>query len=106
MWQPTSPKGAADLTQPASGQGHARTLSMKQKNPGRWFAQTIKLKKECADEYKACHAKVWPEVLKQIKNCGIEDCKACQSLFFFLSSKREREGLKTKHGGDERANGK
>ncbi|PTB73633.1 DUF718-domain-containing protein [Trichoderma longibrachiatum ATCC 18648] len=73
MWQPTSPKGAADSSQPASGQGHARTLSMKQKNPGRWFAQTIKLKKECADEYKACHAKVWPEVLKQIKDCGIED---------------------------------
>jgi hypothetical protein len=82
MWQPTSPKGD-DPSQPASshghghGHGHGRTLSMKQKNPGRWFAQTIKLKKECAEEYKACHAKVWPEVLKQIKDCNIEDCTPC-----------------------------
>lgn len=47
---------------------------MKQKNPGRWFAQTVKLKKDRVEEYKACHAKVWPEVLKQIKDCNIEDC--------------------------------
>lgn len=48
---------------------------MKQKNPGRWFGQVVKLKKDRVAEYKACHAKVWPEVLKQIKDCGIEDCK-------------------------------
>lgn len=48
---------------------------MKQKHPGRWFGQVVKLKKDRVDEYKACHAKVWPEVLKQIKDCGIEDCK-------------------------------
>lgn len=57
---------------------------MKQKNPGRWFAQTIKLKKDRVDEYKACHAKVWPEVLKQIKECGIEDCKCLIILLFFF----------------------
>lgn len=27
------------------------------------------------EEYKSCHAKVWPEVLKQIKDCNIEDCR-------------------------------
>jgi L-rhamnose mutarotase len=48
---------------------------MKMKNPGRWFGQVVKLKKDRVDEYKACHAKVWPDVLKQIKDCGIEDCK-------------------------------
>lgn len=50
---------------------------MKQKNPGRWFGQVVKLKKDRVEEYKACHAKVWPEVLKQIKDCGMEDCKLC-----------------------------
>lgn len=45
------------------------------KNPGRRFAQVVKLKKECVDQYKACHAAVWPEVAQQIKQCGIEDCK-------------------------------
>lgn len=39
------------------------------------MAQIVKLKKEHVEEYKACHARVWPEVLKQIKESGIEDCK-------------------------------
>ncbi|KAL7899790.1 hypothetical protein HDV63DRAFT_403020 [Trichoderma sp. SZMC 28014] len=70
MWQPTSP---GEEPAPAAPHGHARTLSMKQKNPGRWFGQVVKLKKDRVAEYKASHAKVWPEVLKQIKDCGIED---------------------------------
>ncbi|KAM0461069.1 hypothetical protein ACHAPV_000901 [Trichoderma viride] len=70
MWQPTSP--GEEPAQPPP-HGHARTMSMKMKNPGRWFGQVVKLKKDRVDEYKACHAKVWPEVLKQIKDCGIED---------------------------------
>lgn len=34
----------------------------------------MRLKPECVDQYKECHARVWPEVLKVIKECGIEDC--------------------------------
>ncbi len=32
------------------------------------------------DKYKECHAKVWPEVLKQIKDCNIEDCRFLRTL--------------------------
>jgi L-rhamnose mutarotase len=35
----------------------------------------IYLKPEKIDEYKACHAAVWPEVLKQIEDCSIRDCE-------------------------------
>jgi L-rhamnose mutarotase len=35
----------------------------------------VKLKPEFVDKYKEVHAKVWPEVLKQIKNSNIEDCE-------------------------------
>lgn len=43
------------------------------KNPGRRFAQIVKLKPEFVDKYKEAHAAVWPEVLKQIKDCNIQD---------------------------------
>lgn len=43
------------------------------KHQGRRVAQIVKLKPEHVAEYKACHARVWPEVLKQIKDCNIED---------------------------------
>lgn len=56
------------------------TLSSRQRNPGRRFAQIVKLKPEFQEEYKQAHAKVWPDVLKQIKECNIVDCK------FWLSS--------------------
>lgn len=36
----------------------------------------VKLRPECYEEYKKCHAAVWPEVLQQIKECNIEDCKS------------------------------
>jgi len=36
----------------------------------------VKLKPEFVEKYKECHAKVWPEVLKQIKDCNIEDCES------------------------------
>ncbi|CAG9940807.1 unnamed protein product [Clonostachys rosea] len=41
--------------------------------PGRRLAQIVRLKPEYVAEYKECHSKVWPEVLKQIKDCNIED---------------------------------
>lgn len=36
--------------------------------------QIIKLKPEFVEQYKECHAKVWPAVLKQILDCNIKDC--------------------------------
>ena len=49
-------------------------MSSKVKNPGRRYAQIVRLKREHIDEYKEVHAAVWPEVLKQIKDCKMEDC--------------------------------
>jgi hypothetical protein len=46
------------------------------KNQGRRITQIVKLKPEYVEKYKECHAKVWPEVLKQIKDCNIEDCES------------------------------
>lgn len=43
------------------------------RNPGRRVAQIVKLKPEYVAKYKEAHAKVWPEVLKQIKDCNIQD---------------------------------
>jgi len=48
--------------------------STKVKNPGRRYAQIVKLKPEHVEEYKKVHAAVWPEVLKQIKDSKMEDC--------------------------------
>ncbi|PHH59960.1 hypothetical protein CDD80_1687 [Ophiocordyceps camponoti-rufipedis] len=39
----------------------------------RRFGQVVRLKPEHADEYRACHARIWPEVASRIKDCGIED---------------------------------
>lgn len=41
----------------------------------RRMAQTVRLKPSSIEEYKICHAAVWPEVLLQIQDCGIRDCK-------------------------------
>lgn len=73
MWEPKSPTEAASPLEV-----RARSDS-KTKVPGRRFAQIVKLKPEHLAEYKDAHAKVWPEVLKQIKACNIADCK-----WFFL----------------------
>lgn len=53
----------------------AGAASSEQKLPGRRYAQIVKLKTEFYDEYKKCHAAVWPEVLKQIKDCKMVDCE-------------------------------
>lgn len=39
------------------------------------FQQIVKLRPEHYEAYKACHAKVWPEVLEQIRQCHMEDCR-------------------------------
>ncbi|CAI4218298.1 unnamed protein product [Parascedosporium putredinis] len=60
MWT----KPSADATEPKL---------QRQKIPGRRIAQIVKLKPEFVEKYKEVHARVWPEVLKQIRDCRIED---------------------------------
>ena len=50
--------------------------------------QIISLKPEHYEDYKKCHAEVWPEVMEQIKRVGIEDCESCS----FCLSLRLRGG--------------
>lgn len=40
------------------------------------IAQIVHLKPSAVEAYKECHAKVWPEVLQQIKDSNIRDCKS------------------------------
>lgn len=68
------------LTSPSSHQPLASPLSPAEarvKNPGRRYAQIVKLKPEHYARYKEVHGAVWPEVAKQIKNCNIIDCMSC-----------------------------
>jgi hypothetical protein len=71
MWSGTSSSSPASPTT----REIPSTPSYKLKHQGRRVAQIVKLKPECVEKYKECHAKVWPEVLKQIKECNIEDCE-------------------------------
>ena len=48
-------------------------LDKKDQGPRR-IGQWLWLKPECVQEYKKCHAEVWPEVLEQIKDSNIKDC--------------------------------
>lgn len=73
MWSATSSSNPASPT--ATKIPSVSIPSYRLKNQGKRVAQIVKLKKDRVEEYKACHAKVWPEVLKQIKECNIEDCK-------------------------------
>lgn len=92
MWaKPSSPTGSAGgadestSSAPAEPQSPARARreSTAVRNPGRRFAQIVKLKPEHVAEYEKCHAAVWPEVLQQIKACNIQDCEP--SLFLLLA---------------------
>ncbi len=49
--------------------------------PIKRLAQIVHLRPEAVDANKECHAKVWPEVLQQIHDCNIRDCK-----FLFISN--------------------
>ena len=40
----------------------------------RRIGQWLYLKQEHIEEYKKCHAAVWPEVLEQIKDSNVRDC--------------------------------
>lgn len=72
MWSPTA--ASAPTARPTSPEQPASFSVSRQKNRGRRIAQIVKLKPEFLEEYKKVHAHVWPEVLKQIKQCNIEDC--------------------------------
>ena len=61
---------------PTSGEPQQRQRrDSRVKNTGRRIAQIVKLKPEFVEQYKEYHANVWPEVLKQIKECQIRDCE-------------------------------
>jgi L-rhamnose mutarotase len=86
LWskQPASPSPNGDTASPTTPPLDAAldvvaspTTGGRQRNPGRRFAQIIKLKPECVDQYKECHAAVWPEVQRQIKACNIQDYSIC-----------------------------
>ena len=50
----------------------------------RRIGQWLYLRPECIDEYKKCHAAVWPEVLEQIKDSNVRDCMYIDPLSFVL----------------------
>ncbi|KAK2006048.1 DUF718-domain-containing protein [Colletotrichum eremochloae] len=72
MWSSkrASPPAAADSPTEVDP---SAPVTARQRNPGRRIAQIVKLKPEFVDKYKEVHANVWPEVLKQIKDCNIVD---------------------------------
>jgi len=45
----------------------------------RRIGQWLYLKPSQIEAYKECHAKVWPEVLEQIKDSNIRDCTLSSS---------------------------
>lgn len=52
----------------------------------RRIGQWLYLKPESIEAYKECHAAVWPEVLEQIKDSNICDCKLISSTFRLYAS--------------------
>lgn len=58
----------------------------------RVFAQTIRVLPESVDEYKALHARVWPEVLESLRDVGVLDMKIFHSgdrLFMFMTTVKD-----------------
>ncbi|GKT45947.1 L-rhamnose mutarotase [Colletotrichum spaethianum] len=72
MWSSKRASPPAAASSPTEVEA-AAPVTTRQKNPGRRIAQIVKLKPEFIDKYKEVHANVWPEVLKQIKECNIVD---------------------------------
>jgi hypothetical protein len=52
-----------------------------QMNGNRRVAQIIHLRPEALAAYKECHANVWPEVLQQIHDCNMRNCKSTTNRF-------------------------
>ena len=72
LWSLTT-SGPASNAPPGSEPPMSPTSS-RIRYQGKRFAQIVKLKPEFVDKYKEVHAQVWPEVLKQIRDCNIHDC--------------------------------
>lgn len=70
MWTKSNPASPTTPNAPT----HSAPSTIRLKHQGRRIAQIVKLKPEYVEKYKEVHAKVWPEVLKQIKDSNIEDC--------------------------------
>lgn len=81
LWSVDSPSAPVTPVNERSREHHRHRSLVSQpyehtskiKYQGKRIAQIVKLKPECYDQYKACHARVWPEVTKQIKESNIED---------------------------------
>src|SRR5277367_3259092 len=77
LWSPTTSTPTSPTSPVHARHGSSSFpagLSIREKYKGRRIAQIVKLKPEFVAKYKECHAKVWPEILKQIRDCKIEDC--------------------------------
>lgn len=74
LWGNTSLPNSPTTATPHHPLSASPTLT-KTKYKGRRFAQIVRLKPEFYEKYKECHANVWPEVLKQIRQSNIEDCE-------------------------------
>lgn len=83
------------VTRDAPPSKPAQSQSQPDLSNARRVHQIVKLKPECYDEYKKCHAEVWPEVLEQIRRSNIVDCK---SLDFFKGGEGKWEGSGAESG--------
>lgn len=72
LWQ--KPSGSPPVPSEPTDATPLSPEAARVRNPGKRYAQIVKLKPEHYDEYKKAHAAVWPEVKKQIKSCNIIDC--------------------------------
>ncbi|KAI9645254.1 hypothetical protein NHQ30_005989 [Ciborinia camelliae] len=70
---PASIQSQSQSQSPSTTPSTFAAPTQKLKNQGKRIAQVVRLKPDCVTKYKECHARVWPEVLKQIKDCCIED---------------------------------
>ena len=70
----------------------AKTTMTSSGSTPRRIAQIIRIKPDCLQAYKDCHAAAWPAVLKQIKECNIGDYSIFldeQSMTLFATMKYE-----------------
>jgi len=62
-------------SQPSQSQSQSQSQAQPDLTQSRRIHQIVRLKPEHYEEYKKCHADVWPEVKEQIQRSGIRDCK-------------------------------
>lgn len=67
------------------------SMSSMSSSKARRIGQFVYLKPECVEDYKKCHAAVWPEVLKQIKDSNISDCMCHSCTCSLRQAKKSTE---------------